>query len=183
MGKAVICMGDSTSHGGKVLEGSPNAKVNGRPVAARGHKVFCPLCRGTFPIAEGVPFHSFAGMNTAVEGMRTACGAELIASQHDVTVDLGDSPSAGHSATAATKSENADGTTEPVYFDQHFLIEDINGRPLRDIPYILQVGTDSGVRGRTCEAGKTYRLETQAPATLSITVFEHVTPIAPNWDR
>ena len=35
MMRAVICKGDPTSHGGKVLEGNANVTTNGRQVAQR----------------------------------------------------------------------------------------------------------------------------------------------------
>ena len=89
--RAVICVGDTTSHGGKVLEGSPNDTINGRAIAGVGHKVLCPRCNGEFPILPDLlgrryP-HVIEGRDTAVEGMRTACGAVLIASQSSDTID------------------------------------------------------------------------------------------------
>lgn len=89
MARAVICKDDPTSHGGKVLEGNENATCLGKPIALKGHQTYCPLCKGQFPIAEGLGHHSFGGIGTAVEGMKTACGATLIASQHVMTVDDG----------------------------------------------------------------------------------------------
>ncbi|EDT09879.1 PAAR domain-containing protein [Paraburkholderia graminis] len=85
MGRSIICEGDTTSHGGRVLEGNPTATVEGKPISGVGHMVACPQCKGTFPILPDVlgrryP-HAIDGRNTAVEGMRTACGATLIASQ------------------------------------------------------------------------------------------------------
>jgi hypothetical protein len=54
----------------------------GREIALVGHKVVCPKCKGAFPILpDPGRNHSFMGSDTAVEGMRTACGAVLIASQ------------------------------------------------------------------------------------------------------
>lgn len=87
MGKAVVCKGDKTSHGGTVIEGLSNATINGRQVACVGHKTICPKCKGSFPIIQGAKTHSFQDLNTAVEGMKTACGASLIASQTAVTVE------------------------------------------------------------------------------------------------
>ncbi|MBB3120024.1 PAAR domain-containing protein [Pseudoduganella violacea] len=87
MARAVICLGDPTSHGGKVLEGDPNATIDGRPIALRGHMTLCPQCKGKFPITEGLDHHSFGGIGTALEGMKTACGATLIATQHLMTAD------------------------------------------------------------------------------------------------
>lgn len=84
--KAIIVEGDLTSHGGRVMEGHDNAKLDGKPIAALGHRVTCPKCKGVFPIIEGVPFHTFGGVDTAVEGMLTGCGAVLIASQHRMRI-------------------------------------------------------------------------------------------------
>lgn len=88
--RSIICVGDTTSHGGKVLEGSATATLEGKPISGVGHLVACPQCKGTFPILPDVlgrriP-HAIDGRNTAVEGMRTACGATLIASQSNSTL-------------------------------------------------------------------------------------------------
>jgi hypothetical protein len=68
--------------------------------------VLCPLCKGAFPILPDVGRrypHQLHGRDTAVEGMRTACGAVLIASQSTSTIDdIGfGKPNAGASTTAA----------------------------------------------------------------------------------
>ncbi|KWZ42831.1 hypothetical protein WS72_08125 [Burkholderia savannae] len=109
--RAIIRVGDTTTHGGKVIEGSPTFTLDGRGVAGVGHKVICPRCKGIFPILPDLlgrryP-HTIADRDTAVEGMRTACGAELIASQGTGTIDdvgsgeRGDGGSPGGSAVAA----------------------------------------------------------------------------------
>ncbi|HEY1147119.1 MAG TPA: PAAR domain-containing protein, partial [Pseudoduganella sp.] len=87
--RAVICKGDRTSHGGRVLEGNPNVTTGGRPIAQLGHATVCPLCKGKYPIVEGVATHTYGGKPTAVEGMHTACGATLIASQREMVIDAG----------------------------------------------------------------------------------------------
>ncbi|WP_133052251.1 PAAR domain-containing protein, partial [Gilliamella apis] len=51
------------------------------------HMVLCPLCKGTFPIVEGVESTSVHGKYPAVEGMKTACGAKLIASQTEYQLE------------------------------------------------------------------------------------------------
>jgi uncharacterized Zn-binding protein involved in type VI secretion len=88
--RAIICEGDTTSHGGKVIEGSPTDKIDGRCISGVGHRVACPRCKGVFPILPDLlgrryP-HRMNGRDTAVEGMRTACGAVLIASQSSATI-------------------------------------------------------------------------------------------------
>lgn len=77
----MIRLGDTTSHGGTVLEGFPVYVVEGRPVAGLGHKVACPKCKGVFPIVEGNPSHTFNQIPLAYAGMKTACGASLLPSQ------------------------------------------------------------------------------------------------------
>ena len=80
--RAIIRKGDRTSHGGTVVEGHPISMPLGREIALVGHKVMCPKCKGAFPILpDPGRNHSFMGNDTAVDGMRTACGAVLIASQ------------------------------------------------------------------------------------------------------
>ncbi|UMR30910.1 PAAR domain-containing protein [Massilia sp. MB5] len=107
MARAVICKGDPTSHGGKVLEGNEDATIDGRPIAQQGHQTWCPQCKGKFPINDGLDFHTFAGIGTAVEGMKTACGAILIATQHQMTIeDQSGAGSAANDAPAKSPGES-----------------------------------------------------------------------------
>lgn len=85
--KPVIRKGDTTTHGGMVLEGIDTYPVLGVPVACVGHLVSCPKCLGTYPIVEGVATFTIDGKKPAVEGMKTACGASLIASQTEYKIE------------------------------------------------------------------------------------------------
>lgn len=76
----IIRLGDSTSHGGKVIEAFSQTDLNGKPMAGVGHAVVCPKCKGTFPIAEGSALLDVGGIPVALHGMKTACGASLEAS-------------------------------------------------------------------------------------------------------
>lgn len=78
--KDLIRLGDTTTHGGIVLEAFPQTDLNGKPIAGVGHKVSCPLCKGVFPIAEGSNTYTVSDIPVALDGMKTACGAVLIAS-------------------------------------------------------------------------------------------------------
>lgn len=78
--KDIVRLGDATTHGGVVLEAFSNTNLNGKPIAGVGHSVSCPLCKGVFPIAEGSSTYSVGGTPVALDGMKTACGAALIAS-------------------------------------------------------------------------------------------------------
>ncbi len=76
----IIRLGDSTSHGGTVIEAFSQTDLNGKPIAGVGHKVDCPKCKGTFPIAEGSALLDVDGIAVALHGMKTTCGAALVAS-------------------------------------------------------------------------------------------------------
>lgn len=78
--KTIIRVGDTTSHGGTVLEGHQHVTVLGKSVAGVGHHVSCPRCSGNPVIAEGSAFVTIMGVQVAVEGMKTSCGATLIGS-------------------------------------------------------------------------------------------------------
>lgn len=77
--KNIIRLGDFTTHGGVVLEAFSQTNLNGKPIAGVGHNVSCPLCKGIFPITEGSSTYTIEGTPVALDGMKTACGARLIA--------------------------------------------------------------------------------------------------------
>ncbi len=79
--RAIVRKGDSTDHGGTVLEGFDNASLEGRPASGVGHKVSCTKCGGTFAIVQGSSQYAIDGRGVALDGMKTSCGASLIASQ------------------------------------------------------------------------------------------------------
>lgn len=80
MNRPLIRVDDPTSHGGKVLEGSANMIVDGKPVARVGDKVSCPI-HGDTTIDSGSPTYLVDGKPTARDGDKTACGATLKATQ------------------------------------------------------------------------------------------------------
>ncbi|MGV8916590.1 MAG: PAAR domain-containing protein [Pseudomonas sp.] len=84
--KDIIRLGDSTSHGGVILEAFSQADLNGKPISGVGHKVSCPLCKGVFPIAEGNSTYTVGGIAVALDDMKIPCGAALIASGPKGTV-------------------------------------------------------------------------------------------------
>ncbi|WP_236637488.1 PAAR domain-containing protein [Photorhabdus australis] len=51
--RSVILVGDSTSHGGKVLTGDESCGVLGKQAARVGDAVSCPKCGGNQTIVEG----------------------------------------------------------------------------------------------------------------------------------
>lgn len=81
----VICVGDPTSHGGKVISSSaPHFTVDGKAVACIGDRCTCPLTGhgGICTIIEGDSKHTIDGHRVAYEGHKTSCGATLMATSN-----------------------------------------------------------------------------------------------------
>lgn len=178
----IIRLGDPTSHGGTVLEGSQSDICMGKPIALLGHKVFCPKCRGTFPIVEGVLTTSFYGKGVAVAGMKTACGATLIATQFTDTVEWSSgagsgagevgvtSDKAAKSATtgagvygAAQLSGKHNGNTDPYDEQPHLLAETIEG-----VPYLIELKDGRRFPGRAARDGLLPRIETNGQEEYTV---------------
>ncbi|MAA73798.1 MAG: hypothetical protein CMN28_03730 [Salinisphaeraceae bacterium] len=86
MSRPLIVMGDATSHGGRVLAGSPASTTGGRPVARVGDAVTCPIPgHGSNRIVSGDACLIVDGQPAARHGDKTACGASLLASQPATT--------------------------------------------------------------------------------------------------
>jgi uncharacterized Zn-binding protein involved in type VI secretion len=98
-GRAQILLGDTTSHGGVVISGSPTTTVEGRPIARVGDMVTCPLCKPhVFPIVEGLATFTDNYMAVALHGHKIACGATLMAS---AAGPVADSPAPAAPAAAS----------------------------------------------------------------------------------
>ncbi|WP_341269378.1 PAAR domain-containing protein [Morganella morganii] len=67
-GKQVICLGDTTDHGGVVISALDNYTVNGHRVATEGDSVSCPKCKGVFQIASGSSLMTFQGKKNCPGG-------------------------------------------------------------------------------------------------------------------
>lgn len=163
MMRAVICKGDPTSHGGKVLEGNELVTTNGRAVAQLGHKTFCPQCKGTFPIIEGLDFHTYAGIGTAVDGMKTACGAKLIATQQQMVIDDGGGGGAVPASSAAPVTQD-----RAQYSGACRAVDETTGQPVAGLPYRIELPDGRTVRGVTDETGHTQHVSSNSPDTVKL---------------
>ncbi|MFM0076623.1 PAAR domain-containing protein [Paraburkholderia sediminicola] len=77
-GRPMTRLGDTTDHGGRVIDAASDLKHIGIRVALDGHRVECPKCGDVFPIvATGKRTHR--GIRVAYIGDKTGCGATLIA--------------------------------------------------------------------------------------------------------
>lgn len=160
--RAVICKSDPTSHGGEVLEGNPRATANGHPIALKGHMTRCPQCQGDFPIVDGLGFHSFAGIGTAVEGMTTACGAVLIAKAAKGFMMIDDRSEAEASIVASAAQAVAPNAGSFRAVDER------TGKPVPGMPYRIELPDGSVLRGVTDADGCTERVTGHDPATVRL---------------
>jgi uncharacterized Zn-binding protein involved in type VI secretion len=176
MSGEIIRMGDKSSHGGVVIEGSAQDICMGKPIAFVGHKVFCPLCKGAFPIIEGAPHVSFYGKGVALAGMHTSCGAMLIATQFTDTVSgsmasketvkkvSSSPPTERHS----TRHPPAGAVTQRgTRFDDRFvLLDDVTGKALGYTEYAIQRHSGKIEHGITDANGHTHMLSDTPQAEL-----------------
>lgn len=166
--RAVICKGDPTSHGGKVLEGNELVTTNGRAVAQKGHMTVCPQCKGQFPIVEGVSFHTYAGIGTAVDGMKTACGAKLIATQQQMLIDdAGGGENAAASPLAAAAAA-ASSEQRGKYSGAFRAVDEHSGEPVAGLPYRIELPDGRTVRGVTDADGHTQHVSSDNPDTIKL---------------
>jgi uncharacterized Zn-binding protein involved in type VI secretion len=83
----VIVLGDTTTHGGKVITAHSLMSINDIPVALVGDLVECPRCKGVYPIVQGSGSASLEEKPVARQGDLTGCGAALISVvQSSVTI-------------------------------------------------------------------------------------------------
>lgn len=81
MALPVVRLGDSTSHGGKVISASPTHLIDNVGIARVGDQVACPIPgHGINPIVEGAPTYLIGGRMVALQGHHSACGCTLISS-------------------------------------------------------------------------------------------------------
>jgi uncharacterized Zn-binding protein involved in type VI secretion len=172
----IIRQGDPTSHGGRVIEGSLFDICMGKPIAFVGHKVTCPKCKGIFPIAEGAPNTTFYGKGVALAGMKTACGATLIATQFTDTVEYSrgsvpaasDTKAADQAQGASTQTPRGaaaiTGTGNQLFNEKFMLIDDETGDPLPHTEYAIRRASGEIEHGTTDVNGCTHLLAATASA-------------------
>lgn len=173
--RAIIRKGDPTTHGGTVLEAFSTLSVYGKNVAGIGHRGYCPLCKRDFIIEAGAANYTYCGKKIALEGMHTSCGATLIATQWQATVD--DTPRGNFSRDHAAKVfPVSSGVSSSADYDIQFIIRgDLSGKPLERIPYKLTLEDGSEIIGKTNADGLTEKIAASYPAIVTI--------VAPYYDE
>jgi uncharacterized Zn-binding protein involved in type VI secretion len=85
---SIACLGDPTTHGGRIITGSDTMDIMGRKAARRGDLVSCPIeGHGVNPIIEGSDMILDNGVPVALHGHLCACGCRLIALGTDATIE------------------------------------------------------------------------------------------------
>lgn len=82
--RPIIVINDSTSNGGRVVEGSSSTFIGGQAIARLGDRVVC--LHGECRIASGDNTVQVDGIPVARDGDLTNCGARLIAAQLDTGI-------------------------------------------------------------------------------------------------
>lgn len=153
----------------------------GQPIAYVGHKVQCPLCKGAFPIIEGVLTTTFYGKGVALAGMKTACGAVLIATQFTDTVEWSTGAGASHGVAASTAAALATGMAAtglaaapvPKAFDEQYAFVDENKQALYEMPCTARLPSGELFHGFTDLEGRTKRFVTDGAQQIEIEIGHH----------
>ena len=106
-GQPFIVVGDKTTHGGTVITGDMTSTMYGKAMARSGDMTICPKCKGVFPIIKGNGIVVDGEGQTYARHMdRTACGANLLASQSlGTAADMASgSPVASHGGEIAAQA-------------------------------------------------------------------------------
>lgn len=170
--KYYICIGDKTSKGGSVLEGSNLAIGMSRGFATVGMKVQC--CNSAQTIIEGWNGFLIEGKPVAYHGCAISCGCKLIASQNLVGWDDGSS-----SNTQEQKQDNAEERKiyeTPQKHRNHLQLIDSNNQPIINRKYRLTATDGTKVEGRTDEQGQTELIWTHEKEYVKVEILEDNTP-------
>lgn len=87
MSADIITVGDTTTHGGIVIIGSPTSRIRGKPIARLGDLVNCPQLypdgrpHGVNRIVQVAGRYRVGGIPGACAGDMTECGCVLVGSQ------------------------------------------------------------------------------------------------------
>lgn len=83
--KRIVRLGDKTSHGGVVVSASSTFDIMGKPAALLHDSVSCPRHGNNTLVECSAEYHE-NGRGIAYEGCKTACGATVYASCHDMEI-------------------------------------------------------------------------------------------------
>lgn len=170
----VIVIGDATSHGGVVIEGSAVSDTLGKTIARVGDRVTCPKKgHGTNVIVSGDASFIVDGRPVARHNDKTACGAVLISSQSVTTTSSGNSSSSAATsqaaqATSATAALAAQSTVTFLFDEQVQLAVAADRATLVGLPWFIETNDGRRLSGTLGPDG-------QMPRTDSLREGEYTT--------
>ena len=153
-GKPVARVGDTGSHGGTIINGSPTIRANNRPIALVGSTYSCPV-HGPNPIVTGAQSVFGNDFLVAHVGSKTACGAEITSGSPDVFIHVPLSEKLVEAVVGVGK-----------YSEQFCVISDMTGEPLIGIEYCIVTQKGHIYEGKTDHEGKTVRVYTDEPEAI-----------------
>lgn len=157
-GRGVIRLGDKTDHGGYVISASSGSIVMGKEAALANDMIFCPRCKGQFPIQPDGKGARHAGRSYAYHDDVAACGARLISS-------LTHGGQASDGVVDAAPSKNIE-QGPPTFDDRFLLIDDATGKPLALTEYAIERENGKIEYGKTDRRGETHLLSSVAASEL-----------------
>ncbi len=171
----MIVAGDQTTSGGVVIEGTTRCSIHGRAVALQGHRISCPACGSIGHIQLVPPFAGAPvdGVEIALSDDLCICGCNppprLVSSNRGLAThgfsaeELGDPAAAPWLAHAGH-----DPADYALPFDEQFLLQDGNGKPLAGVFFSVKLPTGKIVHGTTSNSGLTDRYTTEGAADLEL---------------
>lgn len=167
--RKIIRLGDSTSHGGKVVSATSHVTVGGLPVARLGDQCTCPK-RGhnNCVIVEGDTAWTIDGIPVALEGHKISCGAVLISSAPNAGREEWGSAAVNLSPATSLATPNQMSALSPepakLYeYDEHFvLVNQRTGEPLEGWHYRIHALGETA-QGVTNDDGKTGLIGSATP--------------------
>jgi len=172
--RKIIRLGDSTSHGGKVVSATSHVTVGGLPVARLGDRCTCPK-RGhnNCVIVEGDPDWTIDGIPVALEGHKISCGAVLISSAPNTGREEWGSAAVNVSPAASLAALNQTSALFPepakhFDYDEHFiLVNQRTGEPLDGWHYRIHALGETA-EGITSDNGKTGLIGSNTPDSVKL---------------
>lgn len=172
---AYITVGATTSHGGKVITGSPHTTHNGIQVSRKGDKVVCFKCKKLTTILTGDPSFIVDGAPIARAGDVTSCGAKLIANQQSFCEGDFEVGSIEQPAPLVFPKSDPEALfnkikEDNIYDDRFQLLDELTQQPLAHVRYRLDYDGQS-VEGQTDAEGFTQIIESNYPAQVRVHIL------------
>jgi len=173
--RGMIVVGDETTAGGVVIEGSPKSTIKSKAVALQGHAIRCLACNSIgriqlVPPLAGAPVD---GVEVALDGDLCICGCNppprLISSNKDFAShgfsadELGDSAAAPWLAYAGY-----DPAKFALPLNEQFQMQDATGKPLAGMYFSVKQPRGAVVHGTTDSRGRTERYQTEGVAHIEL---------------